>query len=364
MKRVAIIGAGPAGSAAAIALRRTAGVEVVLLERKTFPRAKACGSGLSPWALDTLDDLGLGRAIRAAAYPIRAALIGAGLGAPVELRSRYQAAIYLRSDFDMLLAREAARRGADLREGVRVDALARHAGRLVGVSTSDGDVEVDAAIVCNGATSTLAPAARPGRTLNAIMGWYEGVEGISDAVELYFDPVVKPYYGWLFPESPRRVNIGICYAPTDGGPNALERFETFVATRFGRRARHATRIGRLVGHPIATTYRPAALSQHGTLVAGEAGRLVDPVTAEGIHHAMATGLIAGEMLGDVLARGLEPTAERLAPHTARVRRRLGAGLWTGQALLAVTRTPVLDWALRFASTRSMKSVLTWALARA
>ena len=72
--------------------------------------------------------------------------------------------------------------------------------RLVGVATSDGDLEVDAAIVCNGATSTLAPAARPGRTLNAIMGWYEGVEGISDAVELYFDPVVKPYYGWLFPD--------------------------------------------------------------------------------------------------------------------------------------------------------------------
>ena len=264
----------------------------------------------------------------------------------------------------MLLAREAARRGADLREGVRVDALVRHGGRLVGLATSEGPVEVDAAIVCNGATSTLAPARRPGRTLNAIMGWYEGVEDISDAVELYFDPVVKPYYGWLFPEGPRRVNIGICYAPGAGGPNALERFETFVATRLPRRMRHATRIGRLVGHPIATTYRPTALAEHGTLVAGEAGRLVDPVTAEGIHHAMASGLLAGGHLGSVLERGLPPTAERLAPHTALVRRRLGTGLWAGQALLGVSRTPLFALALRFASKRSMNTLLTWALARA
>ena len=364
MKRVAIVGAGPAGSAAAIALSRSAGVEVCLLERKTFPRAKACGSGLSPWGLEVLDGLGLGRAIRAQAYPIRAALIGAGLLAPVELRSRYEAAIYPRADFDTLLAREAARRGAALREGVRVDALVRHGERLVGVATSEGNLEVDAAIVCNGATGTLAPAARPGRTLNAIMGWYEGVEGVGDAVELYFDPVVKPYYGWLFPESARRVNIGICYAPSAGGPNALARFEEFVETRFARRIKRAERVGRLVGHPIATTYRPTALAQHGTLVAGEAGRLVDPVTAEGIHHAMTSGLLAGELLGDVLARGLEPSAVNLAPHTARVRRRLGAGLWAGQVLLTVARTPLLALALRFVSARSMKSVLTWALARA
>jgi len=223
---------------------------------------------------------------------------------------------------------------------------------------------VDAAIVCNGATSTLAPAARRGRTLNAIMGWYDGVEDVGDAVELYFDPVVKPYYGWLFPESTRRVNIGLCYAPDAGGPNALQRFEEFVATRFGRRVQRAERIGRLVGHPIATTYRPTALAQHGTLVAGEAGRLVDPVTAEGIHHAMTSGLLAGELMGDVLARGLEPTVANLAPHTTRVRRRLGGGLWAGQALLAITRTPLLALALRSMSSRSMKRVLTWALARA
>jgi flavin-dependent dehydrogenase len=270
----------------------------------------------------------------------------------------------VRSDFDMLLAHEAARQGAHLREGVRVDGLIRHAGRLVAVNTSAGDIEVDAAVVSNGATSTLAPASRPGTTLNSIMGWYEGVDGITDAVELYFDAVVKPYYGWLFPESDRRVNIGICYAPVRGGANARERFDTFVQTRFGPRLRHATRIARLVGHPIATTYRPAALAQQGVIVAGEAGRLVDPITAEGIHHAMVSGLLGGALLGELLEQGREPSQEWLAPYTKRVRRRLGAGLMVGQTMLSVAKTPILEMAMRFASTRSMRTLLTWALARA
>ena len=48
MRRVAVIGAGPAGSAAAMSLAGFAGIETLLVERATFPRQKACGSGLSP----------------------------------------------------------------------------------------------------------------------------------------------------------------------------------------------------------------------------------------------------------------------------------------------------------------------------
>src|SRR5215813_9757456 len=89
-----------------------------------------------------------------------------------------------------------------------------------------------------------------------------------------------PTMGWLFPESSGRVNIGICYAPTPGSPNARERFHEFVEMCFARRLKGATRIDRLVGHPIATTRRPTALVRDGTLLAGEAARLVDPATAE------------------------------------------------------------------------------------
>jgi geranylgeranyl reductase family protein len=364
MKRVVVIGAGPAGSAAAMSLTRQPRLQVVLLERGYFPRRKVCGSGLSPWALTLLDRLGVGARIRKEAYPIRAGIISGSQGQRVELRGRYEAAVLLRERLDTVLAHEAARRGAMLHEGVRVERLLRDQGRLRGVKTSAGEIEADAIIVCNGANSRLAPADRPGQTLHAILGWYEGCEGIADAVELYFDAAVQPYYGWVFPESPTRVNIGICYAPRPGGPNARQRFAAFLERCLGKRLKYATPVGGLVGHPIATTYQPASLVEPGTLLAGEAGRLVDPATAEGIHHALASGWLAGRFLGALLEQGGELTPQRLRPYTQLVRQRIGPRLRTGQLFLNLTRTPALDLALRLGSLSPIRSLLTWLLAGA
>jgi len=361
MKRVVVIGAGPAGSAAAMGLLGFRGLEVLLLEAASLPRRKVCGSGLSPWTLDLLDHMGVGAQVRQEAYPIRGALIGGTRGECVALRSHYEAAVLLRARFDTLLAHAAAQRHARLQEGTRIEAVVRDNGRLIGVKTTQGDIEADAAIVCNGANTKLARTPRPGTTLHSILGWYEGVDGISDAVELYFDAAVKPYYGWVFPESATRVNIGICYAPTPGGLTARQRFEAFLASRLAPRMRSATQLGRLVGHPIATSYWPTALVQPGMLVAGEAGGLVDPATAEGIHHALASGLLAGQYLGRLLTEGRPASAQNLAPYTRLVRKRLAPRLLAGQLFVHMARTPILDLALRFGSHKAVQSLLTWAL---
>lgn len=364
MKRVVVIGAGPAGAAAAMRLTRCRNVDVQLLDRAAFPRRKVCGSGLSPWALELLDEMGLGPAVRKEAHPIRCGLlVGAG-GQRVELRAGYEAAVLLRERFDTILAHEAARRGANLREGVRVDGIVRQGERVVGVRTSEGDLDADAVIVTNGANSTLAPAERPGKTLHSIMGWYEGVADVGNAVELYFDPVVKPYYGWVFPESSQRVNIGICYAPQPGSLNARQRFEAFLERHLAGRLKYATRLDRLVGFPIATTSRPTALVEPGTLVAGEAAQLVDPLTAEGIHHALASGDQAGRVMGRILEQNEEPTRLRLAPYTREVRRRIGRRLQASQIFLHLAKTPALDMVLRFGSLRPTQSFLSWVLAGA
>ena len=363
-KRVVVIGAGPAGSATAMSLRRFPGVEVLLLDRATFPRRKACGSGLSPWCLELLDGMGLGGAVRREAFPIGAARIAGARGEVLELRSHYQAAVLLRARFDELLAHEAVRRGARLRDGVRVREIVREGEKLIGVSTSDGDLEADAVIVSNGANTTFAREPRPGRTLHTYMAWYEGVEGVIDAVELYFDPVVKPYYGWLFPESESRVNIGVVFRPRSGEANARERFDEFVHTRLRSRLQYATRIGRPVGHPVATSHRPTALAQQGLLIAGEAGRLVDPATAEGIHHSLASGWVAGGYLGELFEARRTPSLDNLAPYTRRVRQAIGPRLIAGHSLLQLFKTPLFDWLIRFGSFGPVRSLLTRALANA
>jgi flavin-dependent dehydrogenase len=341
------------------------GLEVLLVDRAAFPRRKACGSGLSPWALALLDELGVGALVRGEAHPIRAALIGAGSRPVIELRGAEEAAVLLRSRLDTLLAHEAVRRGAQLVEETLVRGVARDDGRVVGVVTSDGELEADAVVDASGANTRLSRVPeRPGRTLNAIMGWYEGFPAVPDAVELYFDPVVRPWYGWVFPESADRVNVGICYAPGAEGGDARGRFAEFVETRLGERMRSAEQIGALVGHPIATTGRPTALSGGGVLVAGEAGRLVDAATAEGIHHALASGLVAGTLLVGLAERGEEPTAAALAPFTRLVRRRVGLRLRAGELLLGALRTPVLDVALQLGSRRPVQRLLTRVLSAA
>ncbi|WP_414588780.1 NAD(P)/FAD-dependent oxidoreductase [Scytonema sp. PCC 10023] len=364
MKKVVVIGAGPSGSAAAISLTKFPGIEVLLLDKATFPRRKVCGSGLSPWTLELLDQIGIGEIVRKEAYPIHAGIIGGVGGTAVELRGKYEASVLLRSRFDTLLAYEAAQRGAKLMEGIRVEELVREKGRFLGVRTNQGEIEADAVIVCNGGTSKLAKTERKATTLRSLMGWYEGVEGISDAVELYFDPMVKPYYGWVFPESKNRVNIGICYDPAHGNLNAQQRFQAFVESRLAHRMKYASRIDYLVGHPISITHKPTALVQPGTLVAGEAGNLVDPATAEGIHTALASGLLAGEFLGSLFERGAEPSLKELSPYTKLIQKKIGPRLMAGHLFLQAAKTPILDLAFRFGSLKAVQNILLWALAGA
>jgi len=140
-RRVVIIGAGPAGAAAAMSLTRFSDLEVLLLDRATFPRQKVCGSGLSPWALDLLDKMELGALVRREAFAIGAGRIAGARGDGVELRSSYHAAVLLRERFDALLVEEAVQRGARLQEGTRVDEVQRCNGRVAGVRTSQGNVE-------------------------------------------------------------------------------------------------------------------------------------------------------------------------------------------------------------------------------
>ena len=364
MKRVIIVGAGPAGSATAMSLARYRGMEVSLLERARFPRKKACGSCLSPWCLELLDEMGLGQAVAKEAFQIGAARVGGPRGPVLELRSKYQAKVLCRTRFDELLAHEAVRRGATLREGTRVLGIARNGSDILGVRTSGGDLEADAVVVANGATTNLAREPRPGATLHTYMAWYEGVEDVIDAVELYFDPIVRPYYGWLFPESETRVNIGIVFRPTPGTPNAREKFDAFVADRLGARMRRAARVDRPIGHPVATSHRPTRLSQPGVLVAGEAGGLVDPATAEGIHHALASGWLAGAHLGELVEAGRAFSGENLQPYTNRVRRQIGTRLLAGQCLMQFARTPLFGWMIRFGAFAPVRRLLTWTLAGA
>ncbi|HEY0468922.1 MAG TPA: geranylgeranyl reductase family protein [Polyangiaceae bacterium] len=359
-RRIVVIGAGPAGSAAAMGLASSSS-ECLLLERKALPRTKACGSGLSPWTLTFLDRLGVGEEVRRRAFRIDGAIIAGVNGRGVELRGDHETAVLLRSEFDQLLAREAQRRGAELREECTVRRIENHRGQ-VAVETSQGTFEADAVIDCSGATGGFDRERRQARsvvgqaTLHTIMAWYEGLQGTSDVVELFFDRELKPHYGWVFPESAGRVNVGLCFAPDKTKPNARQRFDSFLERRLAQRLRGAQQIGSFIGHPVQVSSVPRQLTAPSVLRAGEAGWLADFATAEGIYHALVSGHLAGTHLGKLADRGWRDDLDARS-YQSSVVKALAPRMLGGRLLMGALKGPVLDIALSFSSARATREVL-------
>jgi len=134
------------------------------------------------------------------------------------------------------------------------------------------------------------------------MGWWDDVPFQSHRVEIIFDQDLAPYYGWLFPEGPNRVNIGICYEDPSVEKNARQLFQTFLDRHYRERLASARPIGSWKGHPISYDPRPTRLTSAGRIVVGEAGRMTHPATAEGIYQGMRSGMMAAQALHNIFTR--------------------------------------------------------------
>src|SRR5205823_1936375 len=148
-------------------------------------------------------------------------------------------------------------------------------------------------------------------------------------VEMVFDKMLAPCYGWLFPEIETRVNIGICYEDPGHNKNARTLFEQFLEKHYSARLARAVQVGDWKGHPISYSYSVGELHSPGRLVIGEAGRMTHPATAEGIYQGMRSGVIAAEALRDVLS-GSTDEADAFAAYEARCRRAFGASFWSAR----------------------------------
>jgi geranylgeranyl reductase family protein len=364
---VAILGAGPAGAACAAHLGQLGVQDVVLVDRHDFPRDKTCGSGLSPKGIKTLKDLGIWHEIEPLSYPINGIRLvtPGGLESWQSAGTKAEAVVCERRVLDHKLLQKAVSRGTEFIPNFQATAVLEKNGRVEGFRSSEGaEIRARFVVIAGGAHCRIGlPEQRPRQTIQAIMGWWSGVDFRPNHVEMIFDKMLSPYYGWLFPEAPDRVNIGITYEDSADAPkhNARELFQKFLDKHYKTRIEHAQAIKSWKGHPVVWSYTPEKLTRPGAVVVGESGLMTHPATAEGIYQAMRSGMLAAEAISDITSRGFEE-AKAFASYEAACRRTFRASFLAGGAFRRVMRTNALDWVVRAGQNPAVQSVTAKLLA--
>jgi geranylgeranyl reductase family protein len=345
---VAIIGAGPAGTATAAYLGQLGVKDVVLLDKHPFPRDKTCASGVSPNGVRVLRELQVWDDVKPHAYPITGARIVTPQGREVWVNSgpEVEAIVCLRRTLDNAILQRAERAGVRFVPHFTAGELLTEHGRVTGVVARDGrEVRARFTVIAGGTHCDLIPRRRKRKLIQAIMGWWDGVPFRANHVEMLYDRTLLPLYGWLFPEGDGRVNIGIAYEDRDGDKNAREMFRRFLDTHFAHRLGAATQVGAFKGHPITYSYRIANLTSPGRIVVGESGRLTHPATAEGIYQGMRSGMIAACSLRDVLLNG-ENEGTAFAAYERRCRETFRTSFLCGGVIRTLLKTPFFDLMVR------------------
>jgi geranylgeranyl reductase family protein len=357
---VLVVGAGPAGCAAAAGLARS-GLDVLLIEAKELPRPKACAEYASPRIVEELGRLGVPQAAwRADALALRGMRVIRGDDA---VQVAYRDAAGLRSAwgldrtrFDAALAAHAVACGARMLERTRFEELnGEGAGRGVGarVRTASGSHEVRCrwVIGADGARSRVAQRAGvevlPFPRRLGLVAHYEGVDALRDHGEMHVAP---RWYVGLAPLAGGRLNVGMAL-PLDGDRRPAEvRFGSAIdgLPAVAAHLRGLERLSPIRGAaPIG--HRVSRAAGDGWMLVGDAAGFIDPFTGEGIYRALRSARAAATALEtDEGAEG-RYLAERRAAFRAK-----DALTWTIQILLA--SPPVMGYALRRLAARPRLAV--------
>lgn len=342
LPKIIVVGAGPAGSACALELRRRAAAEVVLLDRATYPRRKVCGSGLSPMALTQLRHLEMLDALRDVHVEMKGLRAVGPSGSEVTLRGSKGAWVVPRAELDHRLVQAAVRRGARLLEGTRVmEVLRAPDGSARGVRTRDGEIEADLVVIANGSPSTFELDTHPREGIRTIVGWWQATLP-GDLGVMIWDARLGGYYAWAFPEPGGVVNVGLTIPERFERSSGLrELFDEILGEHFQHVVGPATQLGRWAGHPATVTTRVGKIIAPRSIFVGEAARLVCPGTVEGISFALQSGCIAARTIERSFDadRGFS-TAGRYFYRFELTRQMLPEFL-AGEALYRVMRSPSL-----------------------
>jgi geranylgeranyl reductase family protein len=335
---VIVVGGGPAGALAALALAGR-GVDTLVLDKKRFPRDKPCGGGIRHGVYRRFPDLADHLRATVAIHEIRRVQMESPAGHSVVASG--EAPFYLtlrRTELDAALLDRARAGGARVVEGARVTAVEPDGARVL-VRCVDGRAYAARLVIgADGVNSVVARAAglttgfaEESLAIDTMEETPLAELAVTEPDMMYVAYGYKGYpgYGYVFPKRDC-VDAGVgfllpFFKRTLGGAPYTHhaRFLDEVAARGVVRGRSnpanfkAYRLP--LGGPLGRTYADRVL------VCGDAGGFVNAYTGEGIYYAMVTGRHAGETAAEALAAG-DTSAARLAGYEARWRAEIGEEL--------------------------------------
>lgn len=364
---VVIVGAGPAGSATAYYLAR-AGIDVIVVEKSSFPRDKICGDGLTPRAVAELIRMGIDTSSWARNTGLRA--IGGGHTVEIpwpEVASMPNYGLACpREELDAALIARAQEAGAHLVEETTVTAPILHerSGRLMGVKAKSrlrpgqelefrGRLVVDA----GGVAARLATSSGREKIMNRPMGvayrtYFRSPRSHDTVMESHLElwegaphkSNLMPGYGWIFPLANGIVNVGLGSLSSTAKATGLDyraMFSTWmrnVPEEWGFTPDN--QIGQVRGAALPMAFNRKPHYADGLLLVGDAGGMVSPFNGEGIAYAMQSGRLAADAIAQALSRPTVIAQDRaLALYPNAMRDELGGYYSLGRVFAALIERP-------------------------
>ena len=310
---VLVIGAGPAGSAAAAVLA-AGGARVVLADRSSFPRDKVCGDGLLPDALAALAELGVEREVRQAGHAVAALRLRAGDAGSVRLP--LDGVVMRRTRLDALLVERATAAGAELLAGAALAGFERD-GRAFAAArfqTASGEATVSARAFLLATGAAHRPRELAGldgggaRPAVALRGYARLAGPPDDELLIQLGADLAGGYAWAFCAGGGLWNVGCGVARGRRGAAPLGKAaDRLLSVLGGSEWSVPPR-----GAPLLTAFGGVPFVARNLAAVGDAAGLTRPFSGEGIGPSLWSGVIAARcLLGVDPAFGVEAYRRRM-----------------------------------------------------
>jgi geranylgeranyl reductase family protein len=330
-------------------------LDVLLLEKTSFPREKVCGDGLTPRAVKSLISMGVD--LDAPGWIRNKGLRIYGAGVRLELPWPDLASypdfglVRTRFDFDQILADRAVKAGARLEQNTNVTGpvIDERSGRIVGVTATrtgakdDAEITFSAPLVvaADGNSSRLSLAMglrkREDRPIGvAVRRYYTSPRHDDDYLESWLElwdgDRLLPGYGWVFGVGDGTSNVGLGLLNTSKSfqntdyRQMLKRWTANMPEEWGFVEPNAT--GPIRGAALPMGFNRQPHYTRGLLLVGDSGGMINPFNGEGIAYAMESGQYAADVIVQALARPTAAQRERALYDYPRVLKEAYGGYYT------------------------------------